>query len=622
MAETSRDVDLECAEPERGGSLASTVDELQQIKEALASLQKQVEILADQDSPPAAVPAAGPTPQEPAPPLPVEEPAAVPAPESVPPLAPEDPPAAHSLVEGVRRGAVEHDPLPLLRVGMAELADLGEAKQVPAYFARLAQRLGLRYLLLKRWRTGLQVLKAVNISPPEEACRKRRDGRAPIPLDEDAFFQAMSDDGSIYAGPVPAKHFPIDLTLILGRGSRDRQIVVVPVPIRDHWNTYVYLDADRGNERGLALAEMLARYALARVLLLAHNAGGSGRRVAAILKEELARRRERQAQRLRGAGLTGADLEGPITAKEPSPAPAAPPDSGSVPESRGEEPLGQPAGSTAQRTPQSLLQHTGELPALPRAACHILAVIEDPKTTATRLEKAIAMDQALTAKVLRIANSPFYGAVRDIKTVSEAIVRLGFVTIRNWTLVTATKSVFLTPGTAPLYQRIWRQSLLSALSSQLVAQAVQHLEPEAVFLGGLMQNIGQLVLARAEPELFQEVIELSVERGCAYHLVERELLGFDHGELGAHLIREWNLSRQLEEAVRVHHRLEEESSERRVAAMIALGEELAACTSSQEPSETLWEDSEAARILGVGAELYGELKSQAQQISIDPQFFS
>ncbi len=594
--------------------MASTVDELQQIREALASLQKQVENLADQDRPsavePVAEPAAEPAPPAPAPAPPPEDAvdARIPGPVWPP--------------EGSRSDAVERDPLPLLRVGMAELADLGEAKQVPAYFARLAQRLGLRYLLLKRWRTGLQVLKAVNISPPEEACRKRRDGRAPIPLEEDTFFQAMNDDGCIYAGPVPAKHFPIDLTLILGRGSRDRQIVVVPVPIRDHWNTYIYLDADRGNERGLTLAEMLARYALARVLLLAHNAGGNGRRVTAILKEELARRRERQAQRLRGAGLAGSELDEPTPARKPQPAPAAAERADAAREAQLEEPLDPPAGAPAQRTPQSLLEHTGELPALPRVACHILAVIEDPKTTATRLEKAIAMDQALTAKVLRIANSPFYGAVRDIKTVSEAIVRLGFVTIRNWTLVTATKSVFLTPGSAPLYQRIWRQSLLSALSSQLVAQAVQHLEPEAVFLGGLMQNIGQLVLARAEPELFQEVIELSVDRGCAYHLVERELLGFDHGELGAHLIREWNLSRQLEEAVRVHHRLEEESAERRVAAMIALGEELAACSSSQEPSETLWEDSEAARILGISSELYAELKSQAQQISIDPQFFS
>ena len=226
-----------------------------------------------------------------------------------------------------------------------------------------------------------------------------------------------------------------------------------------------------------------------------------------------------------------------------------------------------------------ILKHSGELPALPKAACHIMAVIEDPRTTATRLEKALAMDQALTAKVLRIANSPFYGAVREIRTVSEAIVRLGFVTIRNWTLVTAARSVFLTPGAGMLYQKIWRQSVLSAMAAQLVAQVAQGREPESVFIGGLMQNIGQLVLARSHPELFQEILSDSAREQTPYHEVERQLLGFDHGELGALLISEWNLSADLEEAVRWHHRFTQEGAGNpRMAAMIALGEELAACS--------------------------------------------
>jgi len=288
----------------------------------------------------------------------------------------------------------------------------------------------------------------------------------------------------------------------------------------------------------------------------------------------------------------------------------------------------EPPPTTAQEsdqgwTPETILQHSGELPALPRAASHILAVIENPRTTATKLEKAIALDQALTAKVLRIANSPFYGAVRDIKTVSEAVIRLGFVTIRNWTLVAATKSVFLTPGAGLLFQKIWRQSVLSAMASQLVAQKLRDQEPETVFLGGLMQNIGQLVLARAETELFHEIVERSASRQVPYHVIEREMLGFDHGELGAILIREWNLSRDLEEAVRFHHRLDEVEPGNRLPAMIALGEEIAHCGGSRpEEDEVHWESSEPARFLDVSAEVYAELREQARLLSIDPQFFA
>ena len=98
--------------------------------------------------------------------------------------------------------------------------------------------------------------------------------------------------------------------------------------------------------------------------------------------------------------------------------------------------------------------------------------------------------------------------------------------------------------------------MLSAMAAQLVAQLTRKAEAETVFVGGLMQNIGQLVLARSHPELFQQVLTVSAEEGLPYHVVEQELLGFDHGDLGALLIKEWNLSEDLEQAVRWHHRLD------------------------------------------------------------------
>jgi HD-like signal output (HDOD) protein len=161
------------------------------------------------------------------------------------------------------------------------------------------------------------------------------------------------------------------------------------------------------------------------------------------------------------------------------------------------------------------------------------------------------------------------------------------------------------------------------MASQLVAQALREQEPETVFLGGLMQNIGQLVLARAETETFHEIVEQSAAHQVPYHMVEREILGFDHGELGALLIREWNLSRELEEAVRFHHRLDEVEPGNRLPAMIALGEEIADCSGSRpEEDEVYWENSEPARYLDVSAEIYAELREQARLLSIDPQFFA
>lgn len=572
----------------------------------------------------------------------------------------------------------------LLSQGVQELTGFTKLKDFPEYFGRLAEKTGLRMVLLKRWTSGLQVFMEKNIKLPADAKRKGRDGRAPIPSGKGDIFQAIGEEATVYSGPVPVKHFPLDFTLMLGRGSADRQIIILPLPSQNHWNTFLYLDADEATADSLAAAEVMAHFALARMCLLNKGMRSHSGRVNAILQAELFRREKiRKSRNTRPAyspvenvnnpdqelpsGSLGEDLgsveplqyvtppkvgpvedmdipqfdpfettdEGQVADIPVTPIPLNP---GVAPEGPSDQgaPLDSQLISADQRlTPQLILNQSGELPALPKAACHIMAVIEDPKTTATRLEKALAMDQTLTAKVLRIANSPFYGAVREIRTVSEAIVRLGFVTIRNWTVVTATKSVFLAPGAGALYQKIWRQSVLSAMASQLVGQTLGTREPEGLFIGGLMQNIGQLVLARSHPQLFQEILVQCENSGRPYHEVENQLLGFDHGALGALLIQDWNLSEELEAAVRWHHSFEEEGAEQAsLAAMIALGEEIASCTGSSheelEEENTTLETatgetetlSRAALYLGVTQSQFADLKTQASQLHIDPHFFN
>jgi len=561
-----------------------------------------------------------------------------------------------------------------LLAGIAELSTMTRLKEFPEFFVRLSRHSGLRLLLLKRWSSGLQVYLEENVKMPPEARRKRRDGRAPIPSTKDDVFAAVAHDGTVYCGPVPQKHFPLDLTILLGRGARDRQIVILPLPSQGHWNTFLYLDADQPGESALAAAGILAHYALARMCLLDKGVPVRQGQVSAILNTELDRRRRARDRRDSDtpAGFDGHEPEvatlarhrapeidpfepeqaavdepiarplAPTGARRPAPvddelqifgeesdSAAAPPREASAAAHKGASTV---VTNTLRHvlTPEIILRHSGELPALPKAACHIMAVIEDPRTTATRLEKALAMDQTLTAKVLRIANSPFYGATRQITTVSESIVRLGFVTIRNWTLVTAARSVFLAPGAGMLYQRIWRQSVLSAMGCQLVAQAVGRVQPEGVFIGGLMQNIGQLVLARSHPEMFQEILAESAESGQPYHEVESRVLGFDHGELGAMLLREWNLTEDLEEAVRWHHRYDHpEARNSRVAAMIALGEEIACCQCGDDAGAQPGDNppagaalQKAASFLGLTTERVEDLMSRAGALKIDPHFFN
>ena len=597
--------------------LATKTDELQGIDEKIETLDQCEQEPSDQ--------------QDPAPAEPAQD-------------------AADSIVPEAG-GDLSLDMMSMQREGIGQMSAMNKVREFPEFFLSLAQRTGLRLVLLKRWTSGLQVIMEENIQLPAEAKKKRRDGRAPIPSTNTDIFQAITDDVTVYAGPVPVKHFPLDLTLMLGRGSRDRQIIILPLPSQNHCNTFLYLDADKTTENFLAVAEILAHYALARMCLLNKEARSSQGKVSGILGSELNRRQESQTEQAqsgpvppvdRPAASSVDDKVEPVTLQgDDSRSCAASAAAVALPETSAAD-----GNESDNLTPEAILHHSGELPALPKAACHIMAVIEEPGTTATKLERALVMDQALTAKVLRIANSPFYGAVREISTVSEAIVRLGFVAIRNWTLVTAARSVFLSPGAGLLYQKIWRQSVMSAMAGQLVGLALDRSSPDSVFIGGLMQNIGQLVLARSHPELFQEILNDSAERGLPYHVVERDRMGFDHGELGALLIKEWNLSQELEDAVRWHHRFEDEGAKGdRLAAMIALGEEIALCSSSHEEDsdsgeptgtqedlgqedlgqEDLGQEeplSDAARCLGVTAETLAEINTQARELKIDPHFFS
>lgn len=662
--------------------MAEKTAELAEIMKTLDSLQSRVkELTTDEDPPVEAAPAI--SRERPVAPVPGRN---VPVP-------------AVPAVNSARRFSLDGDDMSLLRNGFAELSSYSKHKAFPEFFARLAESTGLRMLLLKRWTSGLQVFMEKNIRMPADAKKKRSDGRAPIPSKKNDLFEVTGEEASVYCGPVPVQHFPLDLTLMLGRGSRDRQIIIVPLPSQNHWNTFLYLDADQSTEKSLLVAELLAHYALARMCLLNKGIRNPQGKVARIRQSEMQRRRLALTKHGASSPLSAAGASKKTLAElnvdpfsvstgstKSQDSDAAPPadESGQIPlapppvtaqaapeatdtvarsedpktqetdpfalvsesDNQGDaqvaaeqdlEPMERPLpGKHDGLTPQLILSHSGELPALPKAACHIMAVIEDPRTTATRLEKALAMDQALTAKVLRIANSPFYGAVREIRTVSEAIVRLGFVTIRNWTLVTAARSVFLAPGAGMMYKNIWSQSVLSAMAGQLVAQILGRVDAEAVFIGGLMQNIGQLVLARSQPVLFQEILVESETSGRPYHEIERKILGFDHGELGALLIKEWNLSQDLEEAVRWHHDFRNpDAKNTQYAAMIALGEEIAwesldevqEAKALSEAGDSAGEAdgpvlSSAAKFLGISQLQLQALKDEAAKLKIDPHFFN
>lgn len=199
----------------------------------------------------------------------------------------------------------------------------------------------------------------------------------------------------------------------------------------------------------------------------------------------------------------------------------------------------------------------GGLVSLPEVATRILQVADDPASTAEDVARVILQDAALVARLLRAANSPALGMRGQVDTVSRAVVVLGVRQVRDLALgLCATRSFDGIPTALMDVDAFWHHSLLTALCASHLAQRVPRLRAESVFIAGLLHDVGQLLLCRARPQQEQAALLMTVDAPGEpdLHVCERELLGFDHADVGGALAQLWGLPVHLVECLAFHHR--------------------------------------------------------------------
>ncbi len=204
---------------------------------------------------------------------------------------------------------------------------------------------------------------------------------------------------------------------------------------------------------------------------------------------------------------------------------------------------------------KQLIMTIRDLPAMPHVASKVLELSSDPETSASLLQQVIADDQAMTARILKIANSAMYACSRRIKTLSEAIVMLGFNSIRSLVVTSAARNLY-TSGSARMGLKerlLWEHSIGSAFACRLLVAEHHPALMEEAFLAGLMHDIGKLVLNLQLPERFEEIVQIVYNENREFQPTEREMLGFDHAQVGALLVNKWKLSPVLEEVIGLHH---------------------------------------------------------------------
>jgi HD-like signal output (HDOD) protein len=188
-----------------------------------------------------------------------------------------------------------------------------------------------------------------------------------------------------------------------------------------------------------------------------------------------------------------------------------------------------------------------ELPVLPESATQIVRLTQDESTTPKRLASTIEHDPALAAHLLRIANSPLHRPPSPIRTMEQAIVRMGFTEVRNMALAVACKTrVFVVRGYEADVRRSFRHSLAAALFAHELARG-RGISREEAFLTGLLHDVG-------EPLLIQLALDLA--KGHGETLPRAALLSEVHAlhaEVGARLIRLWKLSEMAVDLTMLHH---------------------------------------------------------------------
>lgn len=195
-----------------------------------------------------------------------------------------------------------------------------------------------------------------------------------------------------------------------------------------------------------------------------------------------------------------------------------------------------------------------DLVSLPEVCARVQELADDPDCTLDDFAAVVTHDPSLTARLLKLVNSAFYGFPSRVETVSRAVNLVGILALRNLALATAAVELFADlPGQRLALFPFWRHSVFCGLVARNLADAAHVLHGERLFVGGLLHDVGRLLIFSRLPEDATRIQAESGPEDCMPDVAERRVLGFDHAEVGGELLLAWMLPQALRESVRHHH---------------------------------------------------------------------
>ncbi len=254
---------------------------------------------------------------------------------------------------------------------------------------------------------------------------------------------------------------------------------------------------------------------------------------------------------------------------------------------------------TRAATVNSILDQAETMGLFPAAAVKIRGVSSDPEATIDDMERAVSMDAALGAQILKLANSPFYGLPRKVATLHQAIFVLGFTAIQQLALSLALMSMGRQQNRWS--HAVWQHSNLAAQAATLIARLGGPVRPQEAFVGGMLHDIGEMLLLHVKGAEYESLLART-DHGSAEQLTEEvRVFGCDHSFLGGTCLTEWMLPAGLCAAVRYHH---DDDEAQRI---------------SEEDGLGLLHIVRAADLIALGVAGDDELEPLARAIAADPR---
>ncbi len=260
---------------------------------------------------------------------------------------------------------------------------------------------------------------------------------------------------------------------------------------------------------------------------------------------------------------------------------------------------------------RAIAQRIMSLPTLPTVVAKMIEMIDDPKTNAVSLSKLIETDQVLTAKVLKLANSAYYGLPRQIGSLNMAVVVIGFSALRNIVLGLTVVERFSKNWDGYFdFSQFWEHAVACGVASRYLARDHGYLNAEEAFATGLLHDLGKLIFNQYLPEDFDRIVRLVHKKNIPFEQAELEVVGISHAEVGGLLAEHWRLPKRLVDGIAFHHRPSQATNGSLLPAVVHVADAVcheAHITQILDTKVAPTLEAEACRALGIAVSGTGEV---------------